>query len=285
MTDTRYRLPFAAARITAVGIAIAFVAGCVSQTAIDTPAPSPAGETDRVRAAQQPIATGSVIERSGSASPSPTTSPASSPERETARLQPFELDLYRRGDFVSQKTIDWCVPAAIATMANVIERGRAKGLPRQATLNRISRSLSSARLVGVGSEPEGWAGTLNRLGYGRYTVAAEPTLREALRTAARAIRLTDRPVGLLVWRGAHAWVMTGFEATADPALTRDFKVTAVRVSDPWYPRAHGAWGRTRRPDARVKVERLREVYLKWRRPHARYAELDRRFVLVLPVDR
>ena len=34
--------------------------------------------------------------------------------------------------------------------------------------------------------------------------------------AARAMESTGRPVGLLVWRGRHAWVMSGFKATKDP---------------------------------------------------------------------
>ena len=45
------------------------------------------------------------------------------------------------------------------------------------------------------------------------------TLDEALRLAAASIRQTNRPVGLLVWRGRHAWVMSGFKATADPLRT------------------------------------------------------------------
>jgi hypothetical protein len=193
------------------------------------------------------------------------------------------MDLFRRGDFVSQATTEWCVPASILTMANMVGGSRADDMPTQAALDRMSRSLSSSRLVGAGSEPQGWAGTLDRLGFGPYDVIAESTMERAIRAAALAIRQTGRPAGLLVWRGAHAWVMTGFEATADPAWTKDFRVTALRVTDPWYPRPTGAWGRTRGPDARVGVDRLVRVYLRWRRPTVRYAELDGRFVLVLPV--
>jgi hypothetical protein len=195
----------------------------------------------------------------------------------------FVMDLYRLGDFVSQATATWCVPASILTMANVVGDRRAEHMPTQAAVDRMSRSLSSSRLVGAGSEPKGWARTLDRLGFGPYVVGAEWTMVRAIRAAALAIRRTGRPVGLLMWRGAHAWVMTGFEATADPASTTNFRVTTVRVTDPWYPRTSGTWGRTRPPDARVGVDRLARVYLRWRRPTVRYAELDGRFVLVLPV--
>lgn len=53
--------------------------------------------------------------------------------------------------------------------------------------------------------------------------------------AAKAIRMTGRPVGLVVWRGAHSWVMSGFTATADPASADDFEVHKVFVQDPWFP--------------------------------------------------
>ena len=36
--------------------------------------------------------------------------------------------------------------------------------------------------------------------------------------AAHAIRETKRPVGLVMWRGRHAWVMSGFESIGDPAI-------------------------------------------------------------------
>lgn len=200
-----------------------------------------------------------------------------------ARPGPLSLDLYRRGDFVSEARADWCVPAAIQIMANLIEGPRNRALPSQSRLDRQSRALSSSRLVGRGSEPQGWAGVLNALGDGPYRVVAKRTFRDAIATAARALRLTGRPVGLLVWRGAHAWVMSGFEATADPGWSTDFRVTGVRILDPWYPRRLSAWGRTRAPDTRIDLTALARSFVRWHRPTVRYAELDGRFVLVLPV--
>lgn len=203
--------------------------------------------------------------------PSPTPTPG-----------PVAVDLYRKGDFVSQVRADWCVPAAIQTMANLIDRPAAK-VPSQRRLDQLSRSLSSDRLVGAGSEPEGWAGTLNELGLGPYVVVSMRTREGAIAAAARAIRLTGRPVGLLMWRGAHAWVMSGFEATADPARTEDFAVTHIRVVDPWYPRTSSIWGRGQPPDTRIAVSNLAGDFLRWRRPAVRYVEKDGQFVLVLPV--
>lgn len=216
------------------------------------------------------------LDRAARATPPPTPAPPPAP-------QPIAIDLYEKGDFVSQATKNWCVPGAIASMANLVQRGGAATVPSQRELDRLARSLSSDRLVGAGSEPEGWAGTLNRLGVGPYVVVSERTREGAIATAARAMRLTGRPVGLLVWRGAHACVMSGFEATADPLATDDFAVTHVRVVDPWYPRISSIWGPGKPPSTRIPVEQLDEDYLRWKRPTVRYVEKDGQFVLVLPV--
>jgi hypothetical protein len=203
----------------------------------------------------------------------------------TGRTGPLAIDLFADGDFVSQARADWCVPAAILTMANmiVVRTSAVEPMPSQAKLDRLARSLSTDRLVGAGSEPEGWAGALNALGLGPYVVTSESTRKRAIATAARALRLTGRPVGLLLWRGAHAWVMSGFEATADPLRTDDFAVTHIRVVDPWFPRWSSIWGPGQAPDARIAVSQLAVDFLPWRRPTVRYPEKDGRFVLVLPV--
>lgn len=111
----------------------------------------------------------------------------------------------------------------------------------------------------------------------------EPTRDAAIAAAARALRMTGRPVGLLVWRGAHAWVVSGFRATADPAYTGDFTVTHLHVVDPWYPRVSSIWGPSRSPDSLVPVSLVAEDYLAWHRLAVRYPEKDGQFVLIVPV--
>ena len=106
----------------------------------------------------------------------------------------------------------------------------------------------------------------------------------AIALAAAAIRDTGRPAGLLVWRGAHAWVMSGFDAVTDP-LDGTLDVTAVLVQDPWYPRVSSIWGPGQTPNTRIAVRDLAADYLPWRRPTARYPEKDGQFVVVLPVVR
>ena len=81
----------------------------------------------------------------------------------------------------------------------------------------------------------GWAAVLEERGFGPYEVASSSTREGAISKAARALRVTGRPVGLVTRRGAHSWVMSGFRATADPAWDADFEVTGVFVEDTWYP--------------------------------------------------
>jgi hypothetical protein len=207
------------------------------------------------------------------------------PQAKAAR-GPFTMNLYEPGDFASQVLKHYCVPGAMQTMMNVMDRG-AKRASRaiQDRLYRLARRLSTDRLRGEGAEPEGWARGLEELGYGRFDVLVEKTREAAIREAALAMRTTGRPVGLLVWRGAHSWVMVGFRSTADPAVTSDFTVTHVRIVDVWYPRVSSIWGASVKPSTLIPVAKLKEDYLRWRRPTGRYPEKDGRFVLVAPVGR
>jgi hypothetical protein len=194
------------------------------------------------------------------------------------------MNLYHPGAFVSELTKVQCVPAAMQTIINIVRHGSDRSAATQARLLALARRLSS-RLPDAGAEPDGWAKGLTRLGFGPYTVDVEPTVVAAIHVAARAERLTGRPVGLLVWRGAHSWVMSGFRATADPAFTANFRVTAVDIEDVWYPRISSIWGASRPPNALVPVGLLPKDYLPWHRPTGRYPGMDGKFVLVLPTVR
>lgn len=218
--------------------------------------------------------------------PTPTSTPTQPPDPLAAldpppTAGPFAMDLYRPGDFVSEREKIWCAAAAVQTMVNVMSPGADRTAATQRQIQRLGRTLGPAPDRGL--EPEGMAKALDRLGSGPYEVISERTIPRAVKAAARAVRLTGRPAALLVWRGAHAWVMSGFRATADPALTDDFQVTHVWIEDVWWPRISTIWGESRSPDALVPVRLLPEDYLPWKRPTGRYPGKDGRFVLVVPV--
>jgi hypothetical protein len=186
---------------------------------------------------------------------------------------------------VSELTPIWCLSAAMQTSANIMDIAAGKKpnrtRARQEQLFNLSRSLFPA--PDKAAEPEGWAAGLAKLGYGKYAVTVHPSIKAAIKVAAKALRTTNRPVGLMVWRGAHSWVMSGFTSTADPALTNSYTVTAVYIEDVWYPRHSSIWGDSRKPDVLVPVGKLPEDFLPWKRPQKRYPDKDGRFVIVVPV--
>jgi hypothetical protein len=264
-------------------------AASATPLAIVTPSPSTPAPT--ARPTPSPTLPPTVAEPSQSPTPSPTSTPTPTPEPTPSfvfdpppKRGPFAMNLYHRGDFATQVTKIYCVPGAMQTMMNVMDRGATKASHKvQDGLYRLARRLSTDRLRGQGAEPEGWARGLERLGYGQFEVVVAGSRNGAIRAAARAMRRTNRPVGLLVWRGAHSWVMTGFRATADPARTGRFEVTHVRIVDVWYPRVSSIWGASVPPNTLVPVSRLPEDFLAWRRPLMRHPDKDRRFVIVAPV--
>lgn len=225
--------------------------------------------------------TGAVVASpSPMAPPSPTPGLALSPPPAPG---PFAMDLYEAGDFVHEAKPIMCVPAAVQTMVNIMSGRPDTTAATQARFYALARKLSPKTLQSDGAEPEGWARALRALGYGTYAVSVRGSVTNAIHAAARALRLTGKPVGLLVWYGAHSWVMSGFKATADPALTDQFSVTAVYIEDVWYPSISSIWGRSRPPDALVPVDRLPRDFLPWRMPGGPYPDKAWKFVTVVPV--
>jgi len=204
-----------------------------------------------------------------------------------AAASPIRMDLYAPRDFVSQTNLLQCVGASMQMMLNMIRPTDDRTAATQLRLFQLALAFGDRRAPygggSHGASAQGWAAGLTSSGVGPYRVVAVATLDEAVTIAARAIRQTNKPVGLLVWQGKHAWVMSGFEATADPTLYSAAQITAVRVLDPLYPRPGGAWGPTPAPDSRLTVGRLADVFVPYR-PQAHNVALRNRFVLVLPYE-
>ena len=186
------------------------------------------------------------------------------PATATAAPKPYTLDLGTRSDYVGQTNLVQCVGASMQMMLNMIEPGVDRSAKTQLRLQNLARKWSPPRLDGgvrKGASVVGWATGLSLEGAGPYKVIGVDRLDDALLVAARAMRRTGRPVGLLVWRGRHAWVMSGFEATADPRHTDEFDVTGINVLDPLYPHGSSTWGKSPKPNSLVSPETLAEQFV------------------------
>jgi hypothetical protein len=265
----------AATIVVTLAAATLFMTGVALEGLVANGGPSTSPST----AALAEPSTSPIPSPSGPVTSASPSAPAPSPSG-TPKPGPFSMDLYRAGDFVGEKTVTWCLAAAVQTSINIMSRGADVSRATQQRLFNLTRSLAPA--PDGAAEPEGWAKALTRLGFGRYEVSVQPSIKAAIAVAAKAVRKTGRPAGLMVWRGAHSWVMSGFTATADPAVTDRFTVTAVRIEDVWYPRYSRLWGYSRKPDSLVPVAKLPEDFLPWKRPQARYPAKDGRFVIVIP---
>jgi hypothetical protein len=188
------------------------------------------------------------------ASPAPTATPTPRPPR-----RPFAMNLYRPGDFVAQFTNEWCVGASLQMTLNITTAKTHTSRASQRSLWKMAQARSFSPFGGA--NPRGWTAALNDLGVGPYVLVSIPTFDGALQVAAAAIRETKRPVGLVMWHGRHAWVMSGFESIGDPRVRDDVKVTGIRVLDPLYPNGSAAWGPSPKPNALVKPATLARQFV------------------------
>jgi hypothetical protein len=246
-TGTRSRI------LAVLLLVVSAIAGCT---------PALAEEPAQARATLQPtLPPASAPAATHRPTPEPTRPQRSAkPERSAkpkpaaAANRPFAMNLYERGDFVPQHTFEWCVGASVQMTWNLVRADRRSSYRDQQRLWEMARDRSVNAFGGA--NPFGWAQVLTEIGIGRYEVVSLPNYRRALRVAASALRETNRPVGLVMWRGRHAWVMSGFESRGDPALTDDFTVTGVRVLDPLFPHGSSLWGPSPSPNSLVTPGQL-----------------------------
>lgn len=244
-------------------------------------------ETD----AGQPSASSSAMPTTGDLQAVPSTGatqtpvapqPAPPPPPPTVP-QAFALNLYQEGDFVPQYTFDWCVAASIQMAHNLVDDtggGTWATSAQQSELWEMARARSSNSFNGA--NPRGWAQVLTEVGMGPYAVVSIATYGDTLQTAARAIAETGRPVGLVMWSGRHAWVMSGFESMGDPTQFAEFQVTGIRVLDPLYPHGSGQWGPSPEPNSLLTPEQLATQFVV-REPRRWSSDLPTGYLLVLPV--
>jgi hypothetical protein len=269
MTTSHDRSPVPRRSIpSTIVLAVAFlVAGCGTVVTVDaedvrdTPPPSsPVAADGSVAVSPAPASPSAVAtgpSRSAArTSPIPAHPPVATPEAPRTR---FAMDLYRKGDYVPQYTFEWCVGASLQMALNMTTAANDTTRARQEQLWEMAQARSTSPFGGA--NPRGWTAALNDLGIGPYVLVSLPDLDLALQVAARAMRETKRPVGLVMWRGRHAWVMSGFESIGDPARVRDPRITGVHVLDPLYPHGSKVWGRSPKPDALITPATLAKQFV------------------------
>jgi hypothetical protein len=281
----RKDLGFLAFLVVTAGIGLMAwnVAGALTRDAL-TPHPS-----------MSPVA--GVSASPGSGSPSPSTPPASASPSASASPTPtprpervpvkVRIEPRPAAVFASQVKDTWCAAAAVQIALNVngpdgrIDTTRA----RQASIRKLDVKLTTrADSRNGGTGPLGMVATLERLGKVRYDLRIYPSRAAALRAAAKSISRTGHAAILLAWRGAHAWVMTGYRANADPTVFGNAKVTGAYIIDPWYPRVSSIWGPSDRPGVFQDAAEMRRNFLPWKRPEGRYPGRDGQFLVLVPTS-
>ena len=204
------------------------------------------------------------------ATPTPTSSPTPKPSRtpDPGPANPNwsgRYSMYRARTHSIQKTDWYCVPTSIQMMLNLIRGGSDRSEANQQKYWAYAQEHSAYPLRDNGADPAGWVAAMSHWGVQGYSVGVSDTMQDSLKLAAKRMRLTGRPVGMIVWgnnrEGGHAWVMTGFESTDDPKATDNYEVTSVQAMGPLWP--HGTInGKSFDPGPREWVE---------------YGELQRKF--------
>ncbi len=174
------------------------------------------------------------------------------------------IDLYRSGVFTTQKTWRWCTAADVQIIRNIVEHRAVHTKRAQKRYFDYMRDHNKYDIpVSDGVDPAGWAAGLHHYVDGRYQLRVDASFKRAIRSAVRSLRRSRLPVGITVAHGNHAWVLTGFTATADPATTSDFRVTSVRVVGPLWGRQSTSYGYDMRPDTKLTRHQFKGFFTAW----------------------
>jgi hypothetical protein len=213
-----------------------------------------------------------------------SSGPAAVPDVAAAGLPAWHggIDLYRKGTFTTQRSWLWCTAADVQIIRNIVRHQKDHTTANQRLYfdwmrrhNRYSLPLSA------GVDPAGWTAGLRHFVDNRYRLVASRTFEAALKSAVTNLRRTNLPVGITVANGGHAWILTGFTATADPLKTSKFTVTSVRVVGPLFG-LQSRNGYDMPPDTKLTPAQFRHFFTPWK-----YAPKpmiwDGRYVSIQPI--
>jgi hypothetical protein len=194
------------------------------------------------------------------------------------------VNLYRSGTFTTQKSWLWCTAAGVQIVRNIVDRKTDHSTAGQRRYFNWMRGHNRYELpLSAGVDPAGWAAGLRHFVDDRYRLVSSRSFDSALRSAVKRLRLTNLPVALTVSHGNHGWILTGFRATADPAVTNSFRVTSVRVTGPLYG-LQSKNGYDMAPNTKLTTAQLKRFFTPWK--YAPKAMIwDGRYVSIQPVPK
>lgn len=213
----------------------------------------------------------------------PTTAPTDTPRPTPARVA---VDVESVPDaervFASQIAKDWCAVATVQMVLTIFGRGDPSEAFQRELASRIDEWETWEDSHNGGWGPAAMVEALVAYGVQGYEIRAYEARADAIRDAAAAISETGSPAVLLAWRGAHAWVMSGYRADADPRLFPDATVSGAYVLDAWYPRVSSIWGPSDPPGTFQDDAEMVRNFLPWKRPEGKYPDRDGRFIVLVP---
>lgn len=172
-----------------------------------------------------------------SATPSVTPSPSPTATRQPQAGWSGSYSVYRTRTFAVQVNDFTCVAASTQMMLNTIKGTHQHSTRQQKMIWQYAQANSYYPVSDNGADVGGWVAALEHWGAGRYYFDVSSSMQTALRHAATQMRLTGKPVGIIVWgtHGGHAWVMTGFTSDRDPRSGGTFNVTSIQAMGPLWP--------------------------------------------------
>jgi len=174
------------------------------------------------------------------------------------------VNVYGTGVFTTQATWQFCTAADVQMMRNMVFHRTDHSSTNQSRYFWWMRSHNRYTIpVSDGVDPQGWRDGLRNWVDSRYTIVSTTSFLASIRSAVRSLRLTNRPVGLLVAHGNHAWILNGFSATADPAVTSSFRITAVWVTGPLWGLQSRTYGYDMRPNRKLFPYQLDDFWTPW----------------------
>jgi hypothetical protein len=184
--------------------------------------------------------------------------------------------------FISEWDHEWCAVAGTQMVLAIHGKAELTVASQKTLASQIGEWESRRDSRNGGWGPSAIASALEAYGVPGYQVRAYDRRADALRDAAVAVSEMHAPVILIAWRGAHTWVMTGYQADADPTVFDDARVTGTYILDPWYPRVSSIWGPSDPPGTFQDLAEMRRNYLPWKRPEGSYPDRDGLFIAVVP---